>query len=162
MKLYIFRHAIAEEHGGSGDDADRALTESGRAKMVRGTTGLRKLKVAPPLILSSPLRRARETAEILAEGLGGTIEEMAELAPGFDPPAVLKAIGRFAAHDSVAIVGHQPGLGRLAAFMLTGSERGGTLDFKKGGVACFEFEPDSIGSGCSLQWMLTPRVLRAL
>src|SRR5271168_1104435 len=128
MKLYIVRHAIAEEHGSTGDDAERALTDSGRLKMARNTAGLRKLKVAPPLILTSPLRRARETAEILAEGLGGTIEELAELGPGFEPPAIVKAIGRYSQLDSLAMVGHQPGLGRLAAFLLSGAERRGTFD----------------------------------
>ena len=68
MELYLVRHAIAEDRADAGDD-ERALTEAGRAKMIRATQGLRKLKVRPDLILTSPLRRARETAEILAQGL---------------------------------------------------------------------------------------------
>jgi len=59
MDLYLVRHAIAEDQADTGDD-DRALTEAGRAKMIRVTQGLRKLKVRPDLILTSPLRRARE------------------------------------------------------------------------------------------------------
>jgi phosphohistidine phosphatase len=162
MKLYLVRHAIAEDPSQSGDDAERALTESGRAKMTRVTTGLRKLKVSPPLVLTSPLRRARETAEILVEGLGGTLEVTADLAPGVEPQVIAKLLHRHARLDSLVMVGHQPGLGRIASFLLTGSERRCELDFKKGGAACLELEPDSAASSCTLTWLLPPRILRSI
>ncbi len=85
MDLYLVRHATAEDRAETGDD-ERALTEEGKAKMIRATRGLAKLKVRPDLILASPLRRARETAEILAEGLNrAKVDTLAELALAASP-----------------------------------------------------------------------------
>ncbi len=161
MKLYLVRHATAEDGNPGLDDKDRALTDAGRAKMTRATEGLRKLKVRPALILTSPLKRAHETAEILAGGLEGVrIEVIPELAPGVDSPKIVEALRTFARHKSVALVGHQPGLGNLASFLLTGSERRCELDFKKGGVACLEADFADNQARCVLEWFSTPKLLR--
>jgi phosphohistidine phosphatase len=161
MKLYLVRHGIAEDGNPGLNDRDRALTEAGRAKMTRAAQGLRKLKVRPALILTSPLKRAHETAEILAGGLDGArIEILSELAPGVDSSKIVEALRSFARHKSVAVVGHQPGLGNLASFLLTGSEKRCRLDFKKGGVACLEAELADNQMRCVLEWLTTAKVLR--
>jgi phosphohistidine phosphatase len=161
MKLYLVRHATAEDSNPGIDDKDRALTDEGRVKMARAAEGLRKLKVRPALILTSPLRRAQQTAEILAAGLTGVeVEVMPELAPGVDSPAVVRALRAYAAHKSLALVGHQPGLGQLASFMLTGSDKRCEFDFKKGGVACLEADFSDNAVRCVLQWFTAPRLLR--
>ncbi|HUY19451.1 MAG TPA: histidine phosphatase family protein, partial [Candidatus Binataceae bacterium] len=91
MKLYLVRHATAEDANPATDDKDRTLTDSGKTKMMRAAEGLRKMKIRPLLILTSPLKRAQETAEILANGLVGVrVEVMAELAPGVDAQIVLE------------------------------------------------------------------------
>lgn len=161
MKLYLVRHATAEDPNPAIDDKDRALTDGGKTKMIRAVEGLRKLKIRPLLILTSPLKRAHETAEILASGLAGIrVELMPELAPGVDSPTILEALRPHARHKSVALVGHQPGLGHLASFLLTGSERRCDLDFKKGGVACLEAEFSDNPISCVLDWFAPPKLLR--
>jgi phosphohistidine phosphatase len=163
MKLYLVRHATAEDVNSAIDDQDRALTEAGKAKMLRAVEGLRKIKVRPVLILTSPLKRARETAEILAGGLPeARVEVMAELVPGVDSSTILEALRPYVRHKSVALVGHQPGLGKLASLLLTGSEGRCDLDFKKGGVACLEGEFSDDPTRCVLEWFAAPRLLRRL
>jgi len=162
MELYLVRHAIAEDRTDAGDD-ERALTEAGKAKMIRATQGLRKLKVRPDLILTSPLRRARETAEILAQGLNSPkIEVSAELSPAVDLKTVATALRPHARLKTVMLVGHQPGLSELASLLLTGSERRLYVDFKKGGVACIEAELAEDTTRCILRWLATPKLLRSL
>jgi len=163
MKLYLVRHASAEDPNPATDDKDRALTDGGKTKMIRAVEGLRKLKIHPLLILTSPLKRAHETAEILAGGLTGIrIEVMPELAPGCDSATILEALRPHARHKSIALVGHQPGLGHLASFLLTGSDRRCDLDFKKGGVACLETEISDNPTSCVLEWFATPKLLRRI
>lgn len=161
MKLYLVRHAIAEDHSAA-PDAERALTAEGKAKMIGVTRGLRQLKVRLDLVLTSPLRRARETAEILATGLGGVeLEELEELAPGGEPRSVIGALRSHAKLSEVALVGHQPSLGHLASALLAGAD-GCELDFKKGSVACLEMEFSARPQHGVLLWLAAPRLLRRL
>jgi phosphohistidine phosphatase len=163
MKLYLVRHATAEDGTAASEDKDRGLTEDGKTRMMRAVRGLQKLKINPVLILTSPLKRARETAEILAHGLAGVrVEVMPELAPGVDSPTLVGALRSHAGHKSLALVGHQPGLGRLASFLLTGSERRCDFDFKKGGVACLEADFSDHTAHCALQWFTAPKLLRRI
>ena len=95
MKLYIVRHAIAVPRGTPGiPDDDRALTEEGRTKMRVNALGLRALNFLPELILSSPLPRARETAEILLEAFGKGIglKICPALAPSGERPELYREI----------------------------------------------------------------------
>ena len=163
MELYLVRHAIAEDHSASGNDADRALTEAGKEKLVQVVRGLRKLKIRPDLILTSPLRRARETAEIAARGLDGAkVDVLHELAPAIDTKALVSALRPHSRLRALALVGHQPGLGTLASFLLTGSEASIYIDFKKGGVAYMEAELSDEPAHCVLKWVATSKLLRSL
>ncbi len=163
MKLYLVRHAIAQERSASGIDDDRALTSEGRARMARATEGLRRIKVALDLILTSPLRRARETAEILAAGLTVTeVAVMAELAPGHDPRSVIAGWRSHSDAEALALVGHEPALGHLVSVILTGATDSLGVDFKKGGVACIDTELSGKAGSSILQWFVTPKMLRAL
>src|SRR5215472_2704577 len=133
MRLYLIRHGAAEEHNPAGD-GERALTPKGRLRMAEEAKGLRDLKVRPEIILTSPLRRALETATIIAQELGGIrLEQMGELGPGFGPADILAALRVFENLREVALVGHQPGLGEMASFMLTGSTSDCEIEFRKGG-----------------------------
>ncbi len=163
MKAYLVRHGIAEENHPVAD-AERALTPKGRVKMAQEAKGLGKIDARPEVILTSPLRRAMETAAIISQGLGGIrVEQMRELGQTpYRPAEILEAIGQFGQFKEIALVGHQPGMGQLAAFMLTGSTDGCDVDFKKGAVMCLEGLSEDVKGRYMLVWSLPPRVLRSL
>ncbi len=163
MKLYLIRHAIAEERAPSGRDADRALTDEGRSKMRRAAEGLRMLGVRLDLLLTSPYRRAVETAEIVVAVLGSVDpQELPALASGAPLERALAAVRKARGREAVGLVGHQPDLGFLASQVLTGSPETCPLPFKKGAVACFEIDETRTGVRASLDWFLTPRQLRMI
>lgn len=165
MKLLLIRHAIAlerEDFARSGkDDGQRPLSDDGRRRMKLAARGLRELVPDIDLLATSPLTRAAQTGAILDSVYGGLKEvEIAELVPGGTPQAVLAWLKRQKA-ETVALVGHEPGLSRLAAWLLTGSE-GGFLTFRKGGAALFELTAPPAAGRAKLLWMLTPGQLRSL
>jgi len=163
MELYLVRHAIAEEASSTGRDADRALTQEGAAKMRRIAEGLRALEVRLDLILTSPYRRAAETAEVLAAVLGGVERQaLEELAAAAEMAALLAALRPYRRVQALALVGHQPDLGHLASQVMTGSPDLCPLPFKKGGVACLELPSPRGNLRGELAWFMTPKQLRAL
>ena len=163
MKLYIVRHAIAEENSSSGRDADRALPADGKERMRQAAAGLRKIDVAIDLILTSPYRRAAETADILSAALGGVeIRRLDELASGAEAVAVLAALKPYRSVDALALVGHEPSLGHLASQIMSGSPDACPFPFKKGAVACFEVPSPRTPLRGELLWLMTPKQLRAL
>ena len=162
MTFYVVRHAIAEEALPGGDDAGRRLTAEGRRKMRGVVRGLRGIGVEPDVILTSPLVRARETADILVAGLRGVPEPRMLDALGSDvaPEDTLKALRVFGRNQQVMVVGHEPNLSSVLALLLTGSSDGVTIELKKGSCAAVEvgvFEPRA---GAVLRWLLPPRTLR--
>jgi phosphohistidine phosphatase len=163
MLLFIMRHGLAEEPTPKGDDSARKLTAKGSAKISKAAAGLRAAGVAFNLILTSPIARAMETAELVAKELGGPRPKaIAELSTGTAPAAVLEALVKLKLPESVLVVGHEPTLSRLASLMLTGSSESAGIKLRQGGVIALEF-PDRIeGSVASLRWMMTQRQLRQL
>lgn len=160
--LYVVRHAIAELRGEAyPDDTKRPLTPKGMARFKEAARGLAELGVTLDLILTSPLVRARQTAEILAATLRGRIpiEEIEVLAPASSPGAVLSVLGEYSRRKRMALVGHEPGIGELAA-RLVGSRT--PFAFKKGAVCCIEVGALPPPGPGTLQWFATPRMLRAL
>ena len=125
MRLYIVRHAIAAPHGTPGiPDDDRPLTEEGIKKMRQAAAGLRSLDYIPELILSSPLIRARQTAEILLEAFGKGIELkiLPALAPSGIRRELYQAIASYEKRlKSLMLVGHQPSLGEIAGEIIGGT-----------------------------------------
>jgi phosphohistidine phosphatase len=113
-------------------------------------------------VLTSPLARARQTAEILsAVTRWPHAREMAELAPGHTPEQVLARL-RAQAVESVALVGHEPGLSELVAASVAGAGARLECDLKKGGVACLEFSSTVRAGRARLAWLMTPKALRGL
>ena len=160
--IYIVRHAIAEERGPEWpDDSVRPLTSKGAARMRQAIRGLRQLDVDINVILTSPLLRAHQTSELLAEGLKSepAIEVALALAPGGSPAAVADAASHFAKAREVALVGHEPDLGKLAAWFI-GAHIAPV--FKKGGVCRIDFNGGLAGGAGQLIWSATPGMLRAL
>jgi phosphohistidine phosphatase len=161
VKLHLVRHAIAEEPRRGLSDEARRVTPDGEKRMRRAVAGLAAIGVELDVVLTSPLRRARETAAILAGGLGGVaVETLDALAPDGEPRAILRAIEERQSLDSIALVGHEPVLGRLAARLLGGGSAGAGFPFKKGAVARLEWP--SAGTPAALEWFLPPRFLRRL
>jgi phosphohistidine phosphatase len=160
VKVYVVRHGEAEEQRAGRPDAERELTREGRAQFEGVVAGLAAMGIALDKILTSPLVRARQTAEILARVLPGPKPvEIDALAPGGSLEAVFRAL-RDAA-PGVALVGHEPALGALVALATTGVASG-AIPLKKGGVACLKFAGEPRPKGATLGWLLTPKQLRRM
>ena len=164
MILYVLRHGIAEDSGPDGDDASRRLTPRGRKRVYAAARGMRALRLRFDLILTSPFARAAETAAILGEVYGGdpVPREFPPLAQGIAPVETVRALRPFARHSAIVIVGHDPGLSGVVAFLLTGSPEGFQLTLRKSGLVALDVHDLGRRAGATLDWMLTPRQLRVL
>jgi phosphohistidine phosphatase len=164
MILYIVRHSDAVPSGTPGvSEDDRPLTEKGIKKMREVARGLRAIDVAPELILSSPLPRARRTAEIILEEMGGRIQLKltSTLAPSGSRSELYRELRTDRKLSALMIVGHQPGLGEIAGEIAWGSAEH-YLELKKGGVCALEvgrLDPTPAGA---LLWLLTPAISRQI
>jgi phosphohistidine phosphatase len=107
MKLYLLRHGKADWPDWDGPDDDRPLTDEGIEDMKTVAAALKRLKVAPAFILSSPLPRSLRTAEIVADALGLAVEERDELRPGFDRRHCDTLLAERPGID-LMLVGHEP------------------------------------------------------
>jgi phosphohistidine phosphatase len=162
MDLLIVRHAIAFERDRHRwhDDGARPLSPAGMRRARKAATGLKELVKAPDRLLSSPLVRARQTAQVLTEVAGWPrAEEVNELAPGESPLAVLSLLTQRRS-KLVAVVGHQPGLGHLLAACLIGERGDVPIEMKKNAVACLSFDGVPRAGHAALKWLATPRMLR--
>lgn len=136
MELYLIRHAEAEERSRTGRDEARALTRRGREEFARAASGLARLGIEFDQLLHSPLLRAMETADLLADRVVGETRVANELAR--DPSTELFAL---CTGLRVALVGHEPWMSELAAWLVTGDRsRGDSFAFKKGAIASLEGE----------------------
>jgi phosphohistidine phosphatase len=157
MQLFLLRHGIAEDRHVGGKDFDRALTAEGRAQLARVARGLRRLKVAPAAILSSPLVRARQTAEIVAPVLGQEVEIVDRLAAGVSFEQMLRIVEDRDDAGSLMLVGHEPDFSTAAALLVGAPED--ALVLKKAGLIRVDFHgPPAVGSG-QLRWLLAPSQL---
>lgn len=159
MQVYLVRHGIAAPRDvGFIDDAGRELTAEGFKKMQRHARALASLGVQIEEIWTSPLVRARQTADVLATGLGGriAIHQVADLAPDGDFDVIRRRLAQHSRLSGVALVGHEPFLGEFTSYLL-GGPRSLMIRFKKGGVALVEiddFAPPLRGELC---WLMTPK-----
>ena len=162
MELYVLRHAIAAARGGKRfrRDSDRPLTDEGIAKLREVVRGMRALGLSFDLILSSPFRRARQTAEILAAELDleKALEASPHLAPGGDGRALIDEVNATRV-ARVLLVGHEPDLSQLIAVLLTG-DQASRITLKKASL-CKLVAPALQYARCaSLEWLLAPAQLR--
>lgn len=164
-ELYIMRHGIALTRGSAGisDDAKRPLTPEGKKKTREIARGLARLGFDVDWIVTSPLVRAVETAEIVSESFASSIpsDHAEALRPGGSPEALISFLAKHPNRKRVLVVGHEPDLSEMAA-RLVGAGRHTNLALRKGGcclITFSEFPPKSPGQ---LVWWLTPRVLRKL
>ncbi len=160
--LYLVRHAIAAERGDAWpDDTKRPLTSKGVARMREVARGLVALGVEIEVVLTSPLVRAKQTTDILVEVLKPmpAVVVTAALAPGGLPAQVAEELGKLQKRGSIALVGHEPGLGELAAWLIGART---PVTFKKGGVCRIDAPGLPPTRPSQLVWLATPRMLRSL
>ncbi len=163
MQIYIIRHAIAElrENWDQPDEA-RPLTEKGREKMARIARGLAKTGARFSHLYCSPLVRAQQTAEIVQRRFKlkpATPTEL--LIPEASPELILPFLNEHEDDAALALVGHEPHVSALLAFLLTSQVRAHT-PFKKGGVALLEGNKPIHAGQCALRWLMEPSALAAL
>jgi phosphohistidine phosphatase len=163
MRVVVFRHGIAQDRAepDGPPDAERALTPKGIRRTRRAAVGLAALDVAPDVILTSPLLRARQTAEIAARALGcDDLRESPALAIGSRVDGVFDLLAGLADRGAVLCVGHAPQLDLFLVRAL-GAHGAGLAPLRKAGAACVLFEDPAPGKG-RLAWFLEPRALRRL
>lgn len=162
VELYLIRHGIAALRGEEyPDDTKRPLTHRGIVRLRREARALAALNVSFDQIITSPLVRARQTADLFAEDLPSKppVAVSQSLAPGGKPGAVLDELGKYARRTKIALVGHEPDLGELAARMIGARQ---PIQFKKGGICRIDFEALPPAGPGRLRWLMTPKQLRAL
>jgi phosphohistidine phosphatase len=166
MELLILRHAIAYPRDAKRwpDDTQRPLTAEGGRRARRAAAGLKRIVKRPDLVLTSPLVRARDTAAIFTQAARWPkATACAALEPGRDPEEALAALRDPTAKAGlIAVVGHQPHLGRLLALCLRGEARGEAFELKKCAVLCLRFAGPPGAHRGVLEWSLAPRILRRL
>jgi phosphohistidine phosphatase len=167
MNLYLLRHGIAAqlEELSTQNDADRPLTGKGIKRMRREARGLRRFNIPFDAVVTSPLLRARQTADVVAAALGleSSLEELPDLAPETSVDSLLFNLTHFKNHSHLLLVGHEPQLSDLAAFLLT-LKRDAKLGvaLKKGGLCNIEIDTLPPTERGTLHWLITPKQLRQL
>src|ERR1700741_5235310 len=161
MILYFLRHASAGEHlANPKKDEKRALDKEGIEPCGYIGRALAALDVQVDVIVSSPLKRSTQTASLVGNELG--YEGKLQLDPGLRPEANLagfrKSLEKFAPQEAIMVVGHNPNLSQFLGSMISDSGCEASIELKKGAVAKVEMRRSS----GTLQWCLTPKVLRAL
>jgi phosphohistidine phosphatase len=157
-ELYLIRHGLAEERGDAWpDDSKRPLTEEGTGRMRKAARGLVRLGVTFDVVLTSPYVRTRQTADIVAAAFNERppVVALESLAPGGSIQSVLSDLERQTRRTRIAMVGHEPGIGELAA-RLAGARY--PIEFKKGAVCRIDIKTFPAGPG-RLRWFVTSKML---
>jgi phosphohistidine phosphatase len=151
MNLYFFRHGEADWPDWNKPDDERPLTKDGTKEVRQVAKLLSQIKIAP-LILTSPLPRARQTAEIAAEVLDVELREEKNLKPGFDAAGLKKLLRDFSGSE-LMVVGHEPDFTQTIRKLT-----GGTIKLPKAGVALVKLDDSSLSG--QLRWLLPPKIAR--
>src|SRR5438067_237735 len=161
-ELYLIRHGIAEERGEAWpDDAKRPLTDEGMDRLRKAARGLARAGVTLDVMLTSPLVQTRQTAEIVAAGFDPRphIVTAESLAPGGTFQAVMADLEKQTKKARIALVGHEPGIGELAA-RLIGTRH--PIEFKKGAVCRIDVDALPPSAPGALKFLLPPKILRSI
>ena len=163
MELYILRHGEAGKRIPSGSmDSERALTVTGKKEVEEVASALAQLGVKFDFIATSPLKRANQTAQVVAKALKvkrGNVEEWNELKPEGKRLELYRKLSQFKPESSVLVVGHEPYLSTMISEIAFGNGAGGIV-LKKAGLAKLgitAFQPRIRGE---LRWLLTPKHLK--
>jgi len=167
MNLYLMRHGIALPLDAPtvAHDGDRPLSNKGVKRIGKAAKGVRRLNIPFDGVLTSPLLRARQTAEIVASTLGleARLEEISGLAPESTVEHLLFGLTRYQDREHILLVGHEPLLSQTAVHLLAGRQTANlNLGFRKGSLCRIEIETLPSVSPAKLHWLLTPKQLRLL
>jgi phosphohistidine phosphatase len=162
MEIYILRHGIAVDRGtrGYANDKERPLTKEGEEKMREIAAAMLGMGLEFDLILSSPLVRAQQTAQIVAEALGEEATTTKFLAPDANALELIAEIND-EKPQQVLLVGHEPDLSQLISVLIIG-DTDATIELKKGGLCKLTCEKLTFGQCATLNWLLTPKQLRSV
>jgi phosphohistidine phosphatase len=165
VDLYIMRHGEAGKRLGSGaKDSERSLTVMGQKEVQEVARALSWLDEKIDLVVTSPLKRSAQTAQIVAKELKlkkGAVEEWDELKPEGNRAALLRKLSQFKQESSVLVIGHEPYLSTMISEIVSGTSSGGIV-LKKAGLARIgvtSLRPKVKGE---LRWLLTPRHLKKM
>jgi phosphohistidine phosphatase len=155
MEVYLLRHGIAEVGRPGHPDSERALTTEGKKKLREVLSVARGAGAEPTLILTSPYRRAVQTAELAAEVLGyrGDVLRTEALVPESRAVAVWEELRVHKDQEQVLLAGHEPLFSMLTAFLLGCGNL--QVDFKKGALVRIDVDRFGAAPGGVLKWMLT-------
>lgn len=157
MRLYFLRHGQAgEREDWDGDDFDRPLTTDGIKRMEREAESIADLDLELDAIVTSPLVRARQTAEIVAKRLKlrKVLCEDENVGLDFNINRLQSIVERYSKANAIMLVGHDPSMSRTIGQLIGGAR----IDFKKGALACVDVTDGSTPAG-ELVWLIPPRVL---
>ena len=166
MDVLVVRHGVAldrvEAESQGVPDSERPLTAEGQRRMKGVARGLSGRVPEVDVLISSPLLRARQTAELLRERYRGlTCIESEALLPDAEPPALARVLNEHASERVVAVVGHEPHLSGWVGWSLAGEPRS-IVELRKGGACFLRFAAAvSAGEG-RLHWLMTPALARRL
>ena len=160
MQLLIFRHGIAQDAAGDQSDADRALTDEGIERTAAAARGLARIIDPPRTILTSPRKRAVQTADIVGQVFDVEPQIFPVLGEGDARDIYEMVTAR--SDESLMLVGHEPDLSQLVELICTGDDSGGFVALKKAGCALVELPDDDSPHRGVLRWLMTPRALRAM
>jgi phosphohistidine phosphatase len=158
MELYLFRHGIAEDAKPGRPDANRTLTDEGKRKVAEVVKAARRAGAEPSLILSSPYKRALETARIAAEGFDykGEVVRTETLVPHGSPEKVWAELRDYREESAALLTGHEPLLSNLAAYLLSSPAL--RIEMKKAGMVRIDVETLGAVPRGTLRWMFTPKL----
>jgi phosphohistidine phosphatase len=157
MKLILLRHGKAEDFNVEGDFS-RSLVEKGRDQARNAARVLKSAGELPHIVLTSPLVRARQTADEFCQSAGipgATLQSW--LACGMSPETAMRELAAFQDFKSVAIVGHEPDLSKLLEWLLGASA--GSMEMKKGALACVHINPAARFG--SLAFLIPPALIKS-
>jgi phosphohistidine phosphatase len=162
MEIYVLRHGIAVERGARGYEKDsaRPLTKEGEDKMRQIANAMLAMGLQFDLILSSPLVRAKQTAQIVAQELGERVTLTEFLAPGANALELIAEIND-EKPQRVLLVGHEPDLSSLISVLFTG-DSSASIELKKGSLCKLTSDKLTFGQCAMLNWLLTPKHLRSM
>jgi phosphohistidine phosphatase len=164
MELYVLRHAEAGNRlPVRAKDAERSLTAKGKEELEEVARALSRLKLRPDNIVSSPLKRSRETAGIVAKALKGRdkVEIWDELKPEGSKQEFFRRLSRLKPEASVLCVGHEPYLSQMINEVM-GHQGASKVVLRKCGLARLSIKAFAPRIEGELRWLLTPKLLRRM
>ena len=165
MSLYILRHGEAGKRLPTGSkDSERALTVMGKQEVEKVAEALSELGIKFDFVITSPLKRAYQTAEIVAKTLKvkkGKMKGWSELQPEGKRQELYSKLSQFKQESSILVVGHEPYLSTMICEVVFGNGSGKVV-LKKGGIARIDITSFQPNTKAELRWLLTPKLLKSM